>query len=152
MTAQISTVPINTVNLLADTGEIMTHLSNGDVLRVHQENQCDVELSYWTAKHKNREVSRDLEQETRFYKCDRVLYNVSISLLLTFDTYLEDFYMESTKAELSKNTIVEYIIDNQVVYVAKVLDIFVDNSGNYCYALSGNTGIYIEDPLNKIKN
>ncbi|ARQ95933.1 hypothetical protein qdsa001_177 [Staphylococcus phage qdsa001] len=152
MTEEISLVPIKDVKPLTDIVEIMTHLSNGDVLRVKQENQGDILLRLSTGKHKFTEVSRDLEKETTFYKRYWVLYNVSINSLLTFDVYLEDDYMESTKVKFPKNTIVEYIRDNQEPDVAKVKDILVDNNGNYFYALSGETALYNEDKLNKIKN
>ncbi|QQO38060.1 hypothetical protein LSA2308_00040 [Staphylococcus phage LSA2308] len=152
MTEEISLVPIKDVKPLTDIVEIMTHLSNGDVLRVKQENQGDILLRLSTGKHKFTEVSRDLDKETMFYKRYWVLYNVSINSLLTFDVYLEDDYVESTKVKFPKNTIVEYVRDNQESDVAKVKDILVDSKGNYFYALSGETSLYNEDKLNKIKN
>ncbi|UVD42760.1 hypothetical protein [Staphylococcus phage vB_SauM-V1SA22] len=152
MTEEISLIPIKDVKPLTDIVDIITHLHKGDVLRVKQENQGDILLRLSTGKHKFTEVSRDLDKETMFYKRYWVLYNVSINSLLTFDVYLEDDYVESTKIKFPKNTIVEYVRDNQESDVAKVKDILVDSKGNYFYALSGETSLYNEDKLNKIKN
>lgn len=152
MTEEISLIPIKDVKPLTDIVDIITHLHKGDVLRVKQENQGDILLRLSTGKHKFTEVSRDLDKETMFYKRYWVLYNVSINSLLTFDVYLEDDYVESTKVKFPKNTIVEYVRDNQESDVAKVKDILVDSNGNYFYALSGETSLYNEDKLNKIKN
>ncbi|QYC52057.1 hypothetical protein RP15_gp090 [Staphylococcus phage vB_Sau-RP15] len=152
MTEEISLIPIKDVKPLTDIVDIITHLYKGDVLRVKQENQGDILLRLSTGKHKFTEVSRDLDKETMFYKRYWVLYNVSINSLLTFDVYLEDDYVESTKVKFPKNTIVEYVRDNQESDVAKVKDILVDSKGNYFYALSGETSLYNEDKLNKIKN
>ena len=151
MVDEVGLNPVSDVKPITDIVEIMKLLNEGKVLRVKQENQGDILLRFSTGKHKFTEVSRDLDKETVFYQRYWVLYNVSINSLLTFDVYLEDDYSEFSKVKYPKDTIVSYTRYDLEKDVAMIKDVLKDNNGNYFYALTGETMLFDENKLSKVK-
>lgn len=152
MADEISLTPIKEAEPVGDIVEIMSYLQEGKVLRVKQDNQGDILVRISPSKHKFTEVSRDLEPESSFYRRHWVLYNVSVNSLLTFDVYLEEEYVENQEVRYQKDSIVEYTREDQEKDVAKIKDILVDGNGNYFYALTGETMLFDENKLNKVKD
>lgn len=152
MADEISLNPIQDAKPIDDIVDIMTYLKNGKVLRVKQDNQGDILVRMSPGKHKFTEVSRDLDKESFYYKRHWVLYNVSVNSLITFDVYLDEEYSETTKVKYPKDTIVEYTREDQEKDVAMIKEILTDNNGNYFYALTGETMLFDENKLNKIKD
>lgn len=152
MAEEISLNPIQDAKPIEDIVDIITYLKNGKVLRVKQDNQGDILIRMSPDRHKFTEVSRDLDKESTFYKRYWVLWNISINSLLTFDVYLDEEYSETTKVKYPKDTIVEYTREDQEKDVAMIKEILTDNNGNYFYALTGETMLFDENKLNKIKD
>ena len=152
MTDEISLNPIQETKPIEDIVDIIQYLKNGKVLRVKQENQGDILVRMSPGKHKFTEVSRDLDKESFYYKRHWVLYNVSINSLITFDVYLDEEYSETNKVKYPKDTIVEYTRADQEKDVAMIKDILTDNKGNYFYALTGETMLFDENKLSKVKD
>ncbi|MGI4657245.1 hypothetical protein ACR2XU_27965, partial [Klebsiella pneumoniae] len=61
-------------------------------------------------------------------------------------------YSETTKVKYPKDTIVEYTREDQEKDVAMIKEILTDNNGNYFYALTGETILFDENKLNKVKD
>lgn len=147
--------PVVEATPIEDIQQIIKYLFEGRILRVDQQDEGTI-LVRTGGKHKLTEISWDINKESFYYSRHWLPYNVSINALITYNVYLDDEFVVH-KSKFKVGDIVEYERQDQepeqnFVDVAKVKSVLKDDAvEGYYYQLSGDTTIYKEEHLTKVK-
>lgn len=137
---------------IKDLSTIIRYLEEGKVLLVKQENQGDIVIKLTnnnTTGHKMTYVSRDIKEESSYYKRHWAPYSISINALIAFDVFLaEDVNKYNYTNKFNIKDIVEFVAGENSD-VAYVHDVYTDGF-KFMYSLSGEERLFEESELRKV--
>ncbi len=137
---------------IKELSTIIRYLEEGKVLLVKQENQGDIIVkltSNSTNGHKMTYISRDIKEESSYYKRHWAPFDISINAFIAFDVYLaEDVNKYNYNNKFNIKDIVEFVAGDSKD-IAYVHDVFTDGS-KFLYSLTGEERLFEEYELRKV--